>query len=224
MRYIKKVSLPDCFQHAVKKILSEEDWSEFQNPEKLETAKYIIEKEQKNLCVYCEQRISNFPKDCHIEHLKPRSIDKKHNTFNYSNLAVSCNSGKDQQIKSAIQYTGLTCGHKKGERYDEKKFLSPVELENISDYFVFDFISGSISFSELNQERAAYMIDLLNLNDKGLQIARRNALINLRKIIQENNKTKNEKKSALIKILDVNNKKLRPYHTFLRFCFKDLLK
>jgi len=202
MRYIKKENLPDCFQYAVKNILFEEDWSEFQNPEKFATAKYIIEKEQKNLCVYCEQRIRNYPKDCHIEHLKPRSTNKKY-TFDYSNLAVSCNSGKSQQVKSAIQYSGLTCGHKKGELYDEKKFLSPVELENISDYFVFDFISGSISFSQKNQERASYMIDLLNLNDKGLQIARRNALINLRKIVQENYKTKNEKKNALITLFFV---------------------
>jgi len=223
MRYIKKMNPPDCFQHVVKNILSEEDWSEFQNPEKLETAKYIIEKEQQSLCVYCKQRISNYPNDYHLEHLKPRSIDKKKNTFDYSNLVVSCNSGKDEKIINVIKYSGLTCGHKKGDCYDEQMFLSPVELENISDYFVFDFINGSISFSEKDQERATYMIDLLNLNDKGLQIARRNALINLRKFIQENFKTKYEKKSALIKILDVNNKKLRPYHTFLRFCFKDFL-
>jgi uncharacterized protein (TIGR02646 family) len=216
---------PDSFQHAVKNILSFEDWSEFKNPEKSDTARYIIEQEQKYLCVYCERRINDFPKDCHLEHLKPRSIDIKQNTFDYSNLSVSCNSGgKHEKTESDSTYEGKTCGHKKREFFDERKFLSPVELKNISDYFVFDFINGSIASSEKDIERATYMIDLLNLNDVGLTIARRNALKSLRKNIQMNYKTTHEKKNALIKILDAKNKKLVPYYTFLCYFFKDVLK
>jgi uncharacterized protein (TIGR02646 family) len=216
---------PDSFKDAVKNILSIEDWSEFKNPEKSDTAMYMLEKEQKYLCVYCERRINDFPKNCHFEHLKPRSIDKMHNTFDYSNLTLSCNSGTNEKLEGDTTYESITCGHKKREFFNEGKFLSPVELKNISDYFVFDFIDGSIESSEKKVESATYMIDLLNLNDAGLKIARRNALKNLRKYIQRNYKTNHERKNALIKILDATNKKqLVPYYTFLCYSFKDVLK
>jgi len=41
MRYIEKMRPPDSFQHAVKNILSFEDWSEFKNPEKVSALLYF---------------------------------------------------------------------------------------------------------------------------------------------------------------------------------------
>lgn len=59
-----------------------------------------LEQDQERLCVYCEVEIS--VENRHLEHLKPKSRYPSL-TFDYRNLALSCNS-RDH------------CGHKKGKK------------------------------------------------------------------------------------------------------------
>lgn len=127
---------------------------------------YLLENEQKingiYCCVYCERKITL--EDSHIEHIKPKSVYKD-DTFNYQNLTVSCQE-EEVGVKD-LKRKLKTCGHHKGDRFDEDKFINPVR-EAPKDFFTYDLTTGNIvpreSLSGKEQERAEYTIDLLNLN------------------------------------------------------------
>lgn len=132
-------------------------------------------KEQKGLCIYCEQAIpEKVQKDTpfyrhpsHIEHIRPKS-KFKHLMFSYHNLSVACNgfncSSEDEQ--------GEFCEFKKKDLYDTELFLNPVEVQDIESYFVYD-IDGNIKpnsdKSEEGVKKAQYMIDLLDLQNPTLK-------------------------------------------------------
>lgn len=214
MKYIKKIAAPDFFLKDVKEI---ENWSKFSRKKKKWLKSYILEKEQFYLCCYCEIKIMDLAKS-HIEHLKPKSLDVENLTFDYSNLAVSCEgycfNEEDDKSKN-------TCGHKKDNDFDENLFLNPTIIENVSDYFVFD-ADGVISASKLNTKKSNYNIGLLNLNGKNDKIAeaRKNTLRALKISLNKQKLTPTQKKEK-IKVLLAN--KDREFGTFLRFRFKNIL-
>ena len=98
MRYIKKVSEPDCFTNLTFSV--SDKWKKFRNPCKKETRKYIIENEQNFLCGYCEAKIDL--DNTHIEHIKPQS-NNNDLRFDYNNFIVSCN-GKECHIENNDKY------------------------------------------------------------------------------------------------------------------------
>ena len=127
---------------------------------------YLLEQEQKingsYCCVYCERKITL--DDSHIEHIKPKSVYKDE-TFNYQNLTVSCEV-EEVTVKN-LKIKLKTCGHHKGDRFDEDRFINPVR-EDPKDFFTYDLTTGNVvpreSLSVKEQEKAEYTIDLLNLN------------------------------------------------------------
>lgn len=108
-------------------------------------------KEQKGICAYCCGRIR--VGNVHNEHIEPRHPGRYESkrSLDYDNLVASCNSSR-------------TCGKKKGNDYDQKQFVSPLnpECENQFNYYP----NGTIEGDE-------YTINLLNLNDYELREARR---------------------------------------------------
>ncbi|MBZ0154719.1 MAG: TIGR02646 family protein [Alphaproteobacteria bacterium] len=117
-----------------------------------------LRQEQQFLCCYCESEIGE--DDSHIEHMVPRSI---HNnlTYEYSNLAASCNGG-------AVDH----CGHFKddnhrnpGYRYDASKFCPPHDANTCR---LFSYLSdGDVipaqGLSQQDRDKAEYMIGYLGL-------------------------------------------------------------
>ncbi len=108
--------------------------------------------EQKGLCAYCCTKITL--DKSHNEHIEPRH--KKDGTYSkrsldYTNIVASCERES-------------TCGRKKGNEYDELKFISPLMegCEEIFSYFPDGYMDGD-----------EYTISLLNLNSYELRRARR---------------------------------------------------
>lgn len=110
-------------------------------------------KEQKYICAYCCARIA--AEDSHNEHIEPRHPQKgvSRRSPDYTNLVASCFGFQGE----------ATCGPKKGNEYDETKFVSPLnpECEEKFSYMPNGKISGDV-----------YTIDLLNLNSYKLRKAR----------------------------------------------------
>lgn len=132
-----------------------------------------LKSEQFQICCYCEKKLKD--QNCHIEHFQPRNGNNSNRslTFNYVNLACSCNGGHGGERH---------CGHFKGSNFDPVKFLNPSSQTYSSKYFIFTIDGRIASASDLNvqeKEKADYMIDLLNLNSPDLVSRRRTHTVEL---------------------------------------------
>lgn len=211
MRYVKKARVPRFFKHDSRTL---RDWKKYKSYKKRKLKQYILEKEQDFLCIYCEGKVSIG--NSHVEHLRPKDSAKyPEQTFNYKNLSVSCN-GYCHEFYHDNQ--PRTCGHIKGNMFNEKLFLDPTKVENIEEYFKYDYDTGEILSSGLQDKKANYMIyDILHLNDPAVCIARRRSL----KIFQEklSKLDKSIRKEKLLQILE--NGKV-PYISYLRYRFRHI--
>ena len=110
----------------------------------------VLCNEQKGLCAYCCSKIS--VDKSHNEHIEPRNPGTytSKRSLDYTNIVASC------QNKN-------TCGNKKGNDYDEEKFISPLD-DHCEDKFSY-FANGEIVGDE-------YTINLLGLNHYDLKSAR----------------------------------------------------
>lgn len=118
--------------------------------------------EQKNICCYCECRISAHTS--HIEHFKPKGNSLyKHLQLDFSNLHASC----------MIKPTGDEdehCGHKKGNVFSAD-LISPLESD-CAVHFTYN-LNGEIGFSDRRGEQT---IKILHL-DSALLNCKRKSLI-----------------------------------------------
>ena len=190
MRYIQKNEIPQFFiddTEALKekiKITPQKNKKDMWDKEyktKRKLKQYILEKEQNWLCGYCEAKLEDtFIREkredkelIHIEHIKPKHLDYDNLSFDYYNLLVSC-SGKCFTDKNKP----LTCGHKKGNKFDENLFLNPIKEINIREYFIYTN-NGYIGSSSKNEKKSKYTMKLLDLNSFN------NELVNARLIALE---------------------------------------
>lgn len=151
MLEIKKTEIPDFFDSWVK---DERGHSE-------QLREFMLEKEQGNVCCYCEKRITSDIKDSHIEHIRPKSKYPKLKN-NYDNLAASC------------QIIGR-CGKAKRDTFNEN-FIVPTE-ENPGDHLTYS-ANGEIRAID-NNKKGNETIKILNLNAVSLVQARRTLFIQL---------------------------------------------
>jgi len=169
MRYINKSNRSAEFDEYVNHD-SPSVWSEFKTDIKLKLHQHLW-REQQGLCIYCQQEVpekkeTEYKIRSHIEHIRPRSRPQyAHLTFCYKNLSVSCEGFfcKTESLKPKKEF----CEHRKGNEYNEDKFLNPVERDNIEDYFIYDIEGKIYPNSNKNQEdrtKAEYMILILDLN------------------------------------------------------------
>lgn len=162
--------------------------------------------EQNSLCGYCCGELIN-PKDdskSHIEHIKPKGVAKYANlSLEYTNLMASCTTkGKNRH-----------CGAAKEDDYDEKLFISPYD-EQCEKHFSYKAAQGKIDSED---DRASYMIKLLNLNDEILKNARRIAYFT------SGISYKNEEElENYVKILKRDDCSI-PYCDMLLFCAEEKL-
>ncbi len=152
-----------------------------------------LRRQQKGLCIYCEQLIpekneanrGNY-KYAHFEHVKKQELFKDL-IFKQGNLSVSCN-GFDCRIIFLEPNAVVKefCGHFKDGNYNEletdySQFIHPFEVEDISDYFEYEFsedfdkiyIRPNPNREVTEQKKAGYMIDLLGLQHETLCEMRR---------------------------------------------------
>ena len=130
-------------------------------PEKQQLKEALLH-EQKYLCCYCCNRISD--DSSHIEHFVPQSKDSGL-SLEYSNLHASC-QGENGDMKH--------CGHAKGNDYDKALLISPLD-KNCEKRFAYS-VNGKIEPSDLSDQGAEYTIKLLALNDERLKKAREEAM------------------------------------------------
>lgn len=163
MKYIQKQPTPPFF---IADTASLSFWREYLAAKKRNLKTFILANEQFGLCCYCEKSIT--ANNSHIEHIKPKSLDIANLTFDYPNLLTSCEGNHFNEIGNN---TKNTCGHLKGEDFDEIKFLNPTLLHDIPDYFIFDKDEGMISASAKDTVKANYTCSILNLNGKNNKLA-----------------------------------------------------
>ena len=119
--------------------------------------------EQGHICCYCCKPIRT--DNSHIEHIRPKERDEyRAMSLEYENLLASCQGYHDREEN---------CGHSKDNIFDEELFVSPLE-ENCESLFEFND-RGKIKAADGN-ERAAYTIELLNLDTEQLNAARTEAM------------------------------------------------
>ena len=145
MLEIKKVKPPDFFGSWIK------DKREYGQRLK----EFILEKEQENVCCYCEKGTASDIKESHIEHIRPRDKFPKLKN-DYHNLVVSCQTAK-------------RCGNAKGNQFN-KDFIVPTE-ENPGEYLTYS-PNGEIR-ADGDNRKGIETINILNLNAPSLVGARR---------------------------------------------------
>ena len=116
----------------------------------------------------------------------------------------------------------ITCGHKKANKFDENKFLNPIQQINIREYFIYTN-NFYIGFSHLDEEKSKYSMDLLELNsfNNNLPQAREDASTKFRESLQESATKTGRSLQEMAKIL-LNREDLA-FISFLRFKYKGIL-
>jgi uncharacterized protein (TIGR02646 family) len=185
--------------------------------------------EQFGLCCYAEVCLNNLnpiidntgspiSKDlgCHIEHVEPKSkIPPK--TFDHANLTLSAiHSGELANINKKDVFGG----HAKGNKYDAKWFISPLNSK-CNDYFYYETSGKVVPKASLpnrkEKAKARLTIYLLNLNAPILIHWRRTYL----NILLDEIDTHDD--DSIIKLanaeLGLIKNNLRPFHSARRQIF-----
>lgn len=161
-------------------------WKRFR-PHKAAVQKSLLD-EQYQLCCYSELRSDEVGLGYHIEHVENKSQNPSR-TFDYSNLAASAlNSANDLQ---AFKAQGLEVfgGHAAGKQQavDMARFVSchQPDCQRFFAYLSDGRVTPAAKLSEQDADRAAYTIDLLNLNSPYLITLRRQWWDELDQLFQE---------------------------------------
>ena len=155
MRTINRNSPPTCL---VSQPVNQE-WRAFMGSKCHVDLKSSLRAEQRGLCCYCELNVSDV--SGHIEHMEPRSKNAAR-TYDYSNLAVSCDGGNVEH-----------CGHYKDNNHKNPshtwngaRFAPPHDASTAT---LFKFLQdGSITSTATDVARARYLIGYLGLDSPRL--------------------------------------------------------
>ena len=165
MKCVKKGPPPAIFDEW--KAKANADWvptyKGLQKPEKPALHMALLS-EQGWVCCYCGREVSVL--DSHIEHFRPQTVYEDL-ALNYENLFASC-------IRETAPGMPLHCGHAKGDDFDEERYISP--LDPTCEWRFLYTLLGEVSPADLADERAAYMVDLVQLDIQFLRNRREEAL------------------------------------------------
>jgi len=166
MRKIQKAVEPKSVTQW--KAQANEDWqpsyATLQNPQKRELHLSLLD-EQGYLCCYCGRRIG--PEDSHVEHFRPQELFEALE-LDYQNLHASC-------IRQTNPGSPLHCGHHKGNWFDERLYISPLE-EECEERFSY-LLTGEIKSADGTDSAAVKMIEVLALDIPYLNNRREEVLI-----------------------------------------------
>jgi uncharacterized protein (TIGR02646 family) len=142
-----------------------QNWDDLDSLVRTNTRKYILEEEQYNQCAYTELPLEYKKNNSHIEHLKRKDgAFFPEQTFEWSNLFVSCNSSDfGGKYKDEKYLNGKT-------RTDNALILNPA-LENPTYFFDLKnwgeiTIKGDLQ--EIERTKAEETIKAFNLNHNSL--------------------------------------------------------
>jgi uncharacterized protein (TIGR02646 family) len=177
MRYIEKTNTCLFFENW-KITNTPTNWNHFNDSTVKLALHQHLWKEQKGLCIYCQQSVpqkvsvnaGSILHPSHLEHIRPKDnhLPYTHLTFDHSNLSVSCDGFDVNDTRKSPDF----CGHKKENVFDDALFLHPIEIADIESFFEYDLngrIKPSTTKSSIEQNQAQYSIDLLNLKDATLK-------------------------------------------------------
>ena len=164
MKTIVRNPSPSCIANQK----ANQPWDTFSGTACYVTVSDSLRDEQYHICCYCEEKLSNG--NNHVEHMEPRSAkpQRKYDTYDYANLAASCNGGTVEH-----------CGHFKdnkhknpGYSWDPTKFSTP---HSPNTHTLFEYLQNGrvIPASGSNQGCAEYMIGYLGLNSARLEERRK---------------------------------------------------
>lgn len=221
MRFVQKDNSPDFFETCKKQLPLNPKWKDFDGNKEMGACKKALHEhlvgEQLALCIYCERKISKT--DSHIEHIYPKNekTGSPERTFDYANLVASCNGDLCESGDSSIYQPEdvHSCGHKKGDGFEELHFLNPVQRSDIGTFFTYHKETGAMLAANDNTT-ARYTIDLLNLDCTRLRNERISAA---RALFSQMNKSNNTafqqlKKSEKIRRLLNHNPAFVSFLTF----------
>lgn len=190
MLYIQKGKEPE-FLTAFKKKYPKKAYDSKEFAEYRSKLNSVLVKEQKGLCAYCCGRITD--EKSHNEHIEPRNPGKcaSVRSLDYANIVASCNNIH-------------TCGKKKGNQYDEEKFISPL-AENCEEKFIY-YANGTIAGDD-------YTIDCLNLNDFELKNARKAVFKELQYL---------DKETIQMIYMEEDSEEYQPYYDVIKWYLKSM--
>jgi uncharacterized protein (TIGR02646 family) len=120
--------------------------------------------EQHSICCYCEIDVGNG--NYHIEHMEPRSKNNAR-TYDHTNLVLSCDGGT---VEHCGRYKDDR-GKNKNYSWDGTRFSPPHDPATAR---LFQYLhDGSISPTDCDHNKAAYMIGYLGLDCARLTDRRR---------------------------------------------------
>lgn len=126
--------------------------------------------EQQGLCGYSELAADSLGLGFHIEHVENKRQNPAR-TFDYGNLIASAFSSSEGLPLVKAQGLEVFGGHATGKQgkplpVDMAKFVSPLQ-DDSARYFAYlsnGVVEPRLDLSPADRDRAAYTIDLLNLN------------------------------------------------------------
>ena len=166
MRFVRKGPEPESLRE-FKAMANPPDWLPTYDglPQKRKSViKMALIEEQGGLCCYCECILRE--RDSHIEHLKPQHPYEEL-ALDYGNMLCSC-------LSDVEKGDPLHCGMAKGDWYDERLLISPLDPD-CGTHFKF-LGDGSIVPVDASDDAAVATIAHLRLDDKELT-AKRKAVI-----------------------------------------------
>lgn len=114
-------------------------------------------------CSFCTKKIYDFNSEMTVEHIETKESTPS-KIFEWENLLCACR----------------TCNTKRSKKpYDQKKYLDPTKIQDISKYFEFN-MDGTIKIAEglkeSEKEKAVYMKNMYQLDRADLNSDRKNFL------------------------------------------------
>lgn len=225
MRYVQKGESPQFFETCKADLPEDSTWDDFGQGELGECKKNLREhliQEQDQLCIYCERKLVSTGQ--HIEHIYPKDPvgGFPELTFEYTNLVVSCNGDQCEppEFRNIFKPEDVaSCGHKKNNDLDVSEFLNPTTERGIREYFAYGKDTGEIKAIDGN-EKAKYTINLLNLDNPRLNMARLNAPQAIFDVLANSNNAEFYRlgRQRMVEILLGRNEPF-PFVSFLKFYF-----
>ncbi len=151
MRTITRNAPPPCLAGQP----ANQDWYAFMQTPCHGEVGSSLRQEQHGLCCYCELEVAD--NDGHVEHMEPRSRNPAR-TYDYDNLAMSCNGGAVEHCGHYKDNSGKNPGHS----WNAARFSAPHDAATTA--MVQYLLDGSVAASGPDLARAAYLIGYLGLD------------------------------------------------------------
>ena len=187
MKFIRKTSEPQDFTDW-RTQNPQWRWEDFKGRAACNNLRDSLLREQGYICCYCERGIGekNGEIQGHFEHVMPQSYKDKNGVavgrqreLDYHNIVFSCTKviGRHQVDDNGDK---VTCGHQKGDWYDENLFVTPLQ-ERCESMFRYKDDGTIVPANGSDSCVAQETIERLKLNGEPLDVGLESFLVRERK-------------------------------------------